>query len=119
MVVEDEQIVASDLETKLTKLGYEVVGIAASADEALAIAERHRPEVILMDIRLQGPVSGIDIAGPLQRLTGAPVIFVTAYAGVFLRSPEQMRPPGICLSKPFSNHELRAALEAIVKAPGT
>lgn len=117
LIVEDEQIVAADLESKLTSLGYEVAGIAASADEAMQMAAEHRPEIVLMDIQLQGPVSGLEAAGAIQRATAAQIIFITAYAGVFLRDPSQMRPPGVCLSKPFSKQQLEATLDAVLKAP--
>ncbi len=60
MIVEDEYIVAADLEAKLTKLGYQVIGTAASGDEALSLAEEQRPHIVLMDIQLQGTMSGID-----------------------------------------------------------
>jgi CheY-like chemotaxis protein len=113
LIVEDEQIVAADLEAKLKRLGYEVVGTAASGEDAVLIAERARPQVVLMDIKLRGQMSGTETAKTIQQKTGARIIFVTAYAGVFLRDPGQMQPPGICLSKPFSQHQLQAALDSI------
>jgi CheY-like chemotaxis protein len=59
-------------------------------------------------------MSGIDAARKIQRNTAAQIIFITAYAGVFLRDPTQMQPPGMCVSKPFSQYELQAALDAVV-----
>lgn len=115
LIVEDEQIVAADLAAKLTRMGYEVVGHAASAEEALTLADQQRPDVVLMDIQLQGEMTGTEAAKLIQRNTGAPIIFVTAYAGVFLRDPEQMQPPGICLSKPFSREQLEIALAALTR----
>src|SRR5438270_1946765 len=94
LIVEDEQIVAADLEVKLAQLGYEVIGTAASGAEAIDLAELRRPDLVLMDVRLQGMMTGVEAADRIQRVTGAPVIFVTAYAGVFVRNPEQMQPPG-------------------------
>jgi CheY-like chemotaxis protein len=111
--VEDEVIVADDLEWQLMQIGYDVVGIAASGDEALSLAEQKRPDIIIMDIQLQGSMSGIEAAELLQRRTGAAIIFVTAFAAVFIRDPGQMQPPGICLSKPFSTVQLRAALQSV------
>src|SRR5881398_2062024 len=95
LIVEDEIIVADDLEWQLTKVGYEVVGIAVSGEEALTLADQERPHIVLMDIQLQGHVNGLEAAKTIQRKTGAAVIFVTAFPAVFLRDPEQMRPPGI------------------------
>jgi len=113
LIVEDEFIVAADLEAKLMKLGCEVVGTAASGEEAISLAEKHRPQIVLMDIQLQGPMSGIEAGHLIQENTGAAIIFVTAYAAVFLREPQMMRPPGICLSKPFSTLQLKAALQTV------
>ena len=113
LIVEDEQIVAADLEAKLTRMGYQVVGTAASGAEGLRLADEVRPDVVLMDIQLQGAMSGTEAARIIQRSTGSAIVFVTAYAGVFVRDPEQMPPPGICVSKPFSVHQLKAALDSI------
>jgi CheY-like chemotaxis protein len=115
LIVEDEQIVAADLESKLSKIGHRVVGIAASGGEAIAFAEKLRPELVLMDVRLKGPMDGTETARHVQRLTGAPVIFITGYAEVFLRDPTLMNPPGLCLSKPFSLHQLEAVLDTVVR----
>jgi CheY-like chemotaxis protein len=115
MIVEDEQIVAADLESKLRRMGHEIVGITASGEDAVRIAEEVRPELVLMDIQLQGPMSGIEAAKRIQRNTAAQIIFITAYVGVFLRDPTQMQPPGMCVSKPFSQYELQAALDAVVR----
>lgn len=113
LIVEDEFIVADDLQWKLMQIGCEVVGIAASGDEALSLADQHRPEIVLMDIQLQGQMNGIEAAQLIQRKTGAAIIFVTAYAAVFVRDPGRMQPPGICLSKPFSTVQLKAALQSV------
>ena len=114
LIVEDEQIVAADLEAKLKGMGHQVVGKAASGEEGIRLAGKLRPDLVLMDIRLQGEMDGTTAAGKIQELTNAPVIFLTAYAGVFLANPAQMRPPGICLSKPFSASQLQAALETVI-----
>jgi CheY-like chemotaxis protein len=96
-----------------------VVGIAASGGEAVRLAQERRPDVVFMDIQLQGEKDGIETAGELQRKTGLPIIFITAFAEVFLRNPQFMRPPGICLSKPFSISQLQAAIEALGDQAGT
>ena len=114
LIVEDEQIVAADLEAKLNKIGHQVVGIAASGEEAISMAGQLRPELVLMDVRLQGPLGGIEAARCIRDLTSAPIVFITAYAKIFLQNPALMYPLGPCLSKPFSMHELRAVLEAVL-----
>ena len=113
LIAEDEQIVAADLEDKLSRIGHQVIGIASSGQEAIEVAERLRPELVLMDVRLEGSMEGTEAARRIQRLTGSPIIFITAFADVFLRDPTLMRPPGLCLSKPFSMQQLEAVLASI------
>ena len=115
LIVEDEQIVAADLEDKLNRIGHQVMAIASSGQQAIDMAERLRPELVLMDVRLEGAMEGTEAARQIQRLTGAPIIFITAYADVFLRDPALMRPPGLCLTKPFSMQQLRVVLDSIVE----
>ncbi len=113
LIVEDEAIVADDLEQQVLQLGYEVAGVAASGREAVALADENRPDIVLMDIQLQGAMTGTEAANVIQRQTGAAIVFVTAFAAVFVRDPGQLTPPGICLSKPFSPIQLRTALEMV------
>ncbi len=112
LIVEDEQIIAADLEGKLQRMGHEVVGMAIGGEEAINIAVQLKPDLVLMDVQLEGAMSGTDAARTIQERTGAPIIFVTAFPGVFLRDPAQMRQPGICLGKPFTKVQLEAALGA-------
>ena len=77
------------------------------------MAEQLQPELALMDIQLQGSMSGIEAAKEIQRLTGAQIIFVTAFAGAFLNNPAQMQQPGLCLSKPYSKYQLETVLNAV------
>lgn len=115
LIVEDEIIVADDLEWQVTQLGYEVVGITGSGEEAVPLANRERPDIVLMDIQLQGAMDGPEAAWLIQRKTGAAIIFLTAFAPTFCRDPDQMPPPGICLSKPFSILQLRTALQSVTQ----
>lgn len=119
LIVEDEAIVADDLEHQVRQLGYEVAGVAASGPEAIALAEENSPDIVLMDIQLQGAMTGTETANIIQRNTGAAIVFVTAFAAVFIRDPGQLNPPGICLSKPFSPAQLRAVLATAMSTDGT
>lgn len=112
LIVEDEQIIAADLRNKLRRMGYEVVGIAIAGDEAISMAEQARPDLVLMDVQLEGAMSGTEAAQVIQQRTGSQIIFITAFPGVFLRDPAQMTQPGICIGKPFSRVQLEAALSA-------
>lgn len=112
LIVEDEQIIAADLSNKLARMGHDVVGFAIAGEDAVTMADQLRPDLVMMDVQLEGTLNGIDAAQTIQRRTGAQVIFVTAYPGVFLRDPKRMGRPGICLGKPFSRLQLEAALSA-------
>jgi CheY-like chemotaxis protein len=78
LIVEDEFFISLDTEALLLELGHTSVGIAVSAEEAIAMAETHRPDVVLMDIRLSGVGDGIYAAETIQSRFGIPSIFVTA-----------------------------------------
>ena len=80
LVVEDERLVANALARNLEALGYQVVSNVASGEEALAKADETRPDLVLMDIRLEGDMDGIEAAGLITSRFDIPVIFVTAYA---------------------------------------
>jgi two-component system, cell cycle sensor histidine kinase and response regulator CckA len=112
LIVEDEQIIAADLRNQLRRMGHDVIGMAVSGQEAIDMAEQARPDLVLMDVQLDGKMSGTEAAKIIQDRAGSRVIFLTAFPGVFLRDPSQMTEPGICLGKPFSRPQLAAALGA-------
>ena len=82
LIVEDEYIVAADLEMKLMRMGYQVIGSAVTGEEAVALADEHRPDIVLMDIQLQGSMDGTEAANAIRARSGTPIIFVTAFAGL-------------------------------------
>ena len=111
MVVEDEGIVAKDLQSRLLALGYEPCGWATSGEEAVQSAGRLRPDLVLMDIHLKGELDGIEAAERIGRESGAPVVFITAYADrETLARAKGTGPLGYIL-KPFEERELRVAVE--------
>jgi DNA-binding response OmpR family regulator len=112
LIVEDEQIIAADLSNNLRRMGHTIVGTAISSADAINMAEQVRPDLVLMDVQLEDGMSGTGSARVIQDRTGAQVIFITAFPGVFLQDPEQMTAPGICLEKPFSRIQLEAAVSA-------
>jgi two-component system cell cycle sensor histidine kinase/response regulator CckA len=111
LVVEDEAIVAMDISVRLRALGYEVVGSAATGAEALEIAEATRPDLVLMDIMLRGGMDGVEAAQRIREATGAPIVYLTAYADdSTLRRAKVAEPLGYLL-KPFEERELRTTIE--------
>jgi CheY-like chemotaxis protein len=80
LIVEDERIVARDIEKRLKKLGYQVIGSVASGEEALRQAQLTLPDLVLMDIQLKGQLDGIQTAEHIHTDLDIPVVFLTAYA---------------------------------------
>jgi PAS domain S-box-containing protein len=111
LVVEDEVIVARDIGQHLTRLGYEVVGQCRSGEEAIQEADRHRPEVVLMDIHLAGELDGIEAARTIRKQTGAAIVFLTAFSGPeTIERAKHIEPFGYVI-KPFNPHYLHAVIE--------
>src|ERR1700687_2116616 len=107
LVVEDEGVVAADLESILHHLGYEVVGIAPSGEEAVEIGEKEKPNLVLMDIRLKGEMDGIDAAEQIIARFDIPVTYLTAYADeTTLNRAKTTMPYGYIL-KPFQESDIR------------
>lgn len=111
LVVEDESIVAKDIQQSLTKLGYNVVGTASTGEKAIAIANEMKPDIILMDIMLKGPMSGIDTAAEIKKDLGIPVIFLTAYADENTLSKAKVTEPFGYIIKPFKEIDLHTSIE--------
>jgi CheY-like chemotaxis protein len=117
LVVEDEFFIALHTEGMLQAMGHSVVGIAVSADEAVEMAEQHRPDVVLMDIRLIGVRDGIDAAADIKARVGTPLLFVTAHTDLATRQKAAATRPLGFLEKPLTQERLRAGLEAVSGAP--
>lgn len=111
MIVEDEAIVAMDIESRLAALGYAFAGRAASGEQALALAEAERPELVLMDIRLQGEMDGIDAAREIYQRFRIPVIFLTAYSEETTLERAKLAEPFGYILKPFDDRELKSTIE--------
>ena len=79
LIVEDETIIAMEVESQLQRLGYEVTSVVDTGEKAISKAESDKPDLILMDIRIKGEMDGIDAAEVIRNKFGIPVIFSTAY----------------------------------------
>ena len=111
MLVEDEKVVAADIQECVKALGYEVVGSVATGAEALRLAVHTTPDMVLMDIKLKGVPDGIDVAGALYDHLKIPVVYLTAHADAeILERARQTAPCGYVL-KPFDDRALRTAIE--------
>ena len=111
MIVEDERIVARDLAATLVDLGYAVAGMVGTGEEAVAKAKEVLPDLILMDIRLAGPIDGVEACSRIKSERDTPVIFLTSHSDrETLRRATVTAPLGY-LVKPFNPVELRCAIE--------
>jgi DNA-binding LytR/AlgR family response regulator len=111
LIVEDEAIVASDIQYSLQKLGFFVTGVAASGELALSMIKSSQPDLILMDIMLQGKLSGLDTAELIMKTYSIPIIFLTAYVDeVTLSRAKKCEPFGYII-KPFKEIQLQTAIE--------
>lgn len=114
LIVEDEAIVALHLSELLTARGYEVVGVAASAEAALEKYAQTQPNAVLMDITIKGKMDGVEVAEKMLSEKSAPVVFLTAHADEeTLRRVQAVSPYGFIL-KPFKEAELCASLEIAI-----
>jgi PAS domain S-box-containing protein len=111
LVVEDQRLIAADIENTLRKLGYLVVGSVSSGEDAVSAADEVRPELVLMDVRLRGEMDGIQAAEIIRDRFNVPVVYLTAYADeeTILRAAKTT--PFGYLVKPFNERELRATIE--------
>src|SRR5512140_1293632 len=111
LVVEDENIVAKDIMTRLKNLGYGVVGSAASGEDALRLALDTRPDLVLMDIMLKGDMDGIEAAHHILDRLDIPVVYLTAYADEKTLQRAKVTEAFGYLLKPFEERELHITIE--------
>ncbi len=114
LVVEDERIVARDLQFTLEAQGYLVTGVAASSDEAIASASQRCPDLVLMDVHIKGNLDGIETARLLRDRFRVPVVYLTAYADAETVDRAKTTHPYGYLIKPFNERELRSAIEIAI-----
>jgi PAS domain S-box-containing protein len=112
LIVEDEAIIARDIERALLKLAYFVTGTVSTAEEALTQAAENRPDLVLMDIMLNGEIDGIEAARRMRQQFGLPVVYLTAFGDPkTLQRASATAPLGYVL-KPFDDRDLYAAVES-------
>jgi PAS domain S-box-containing protein len=111
LIVEDEAIVAEDLENMITEIGYDVIGRAVSANDAINGAIELEPDLILMDIVLKGEKNGIDASLAIKEKLDIPIIFLTAYSDIGLLDRAKTTEPYAYIVKPFQERQLLASIE--------
>jgi CheY-like chemotaxis protein len=110
LIVDDNAVIAELWSLHMQMMGLDVCGTAATADEAITLAKQHRPEIVLMDVRLQGGKDGVEAALAIHASVGSKVIFITGS-----QEPETLHRialdhPTAVLIKPVSDHLLKATV---------
>ena len=119
LIVEDEVMLALELEAELQALGVVVCGIASNIKDAVALVMTMKPNLVMMDVHLEGPQDGIDIARWLREMYGLPIVFVTAYANdrSLLERIRHLVPNAPVPSKPLNRTYLAEAIKDLRKHP--
>ncbi len=111
LIVEDDGIIAHHLQQVLRRLGYSVPRLASSGPEAVACAAQNDPDIILMDIVLDGEMDGIQTAEHIRELKNIPIIFLTAYSDDAVLQRARVTDPFGYVLKPFEERNLHATIE--------
>jgi PAS domain S-box-containing protein len=111
LIVEDDHIIAKGLSHRLKNLGYEVCAIASTGEEAIEKAAERSPDLVLMDIRLEGNMEGTEAAISIRSSLNLPIVFVTAHADKAVLELAKKAEPFGYLVKPYNEKDLRSTLE--------
>ena len=111
LVVEDQLIIAKDIEALLSDWGYEVVGCAASSHEAMFLFHKHQPDLALVDIHIDGDMDGIEVANSFNATRHIPIVYLTAQADKGTVERAKATNPSAYLLKPFDERHLQISLE--------
>ncbi|MBL7814769.1 MAG: response regulator [Saprospiraceae bacterium] len=116
LIVEDQKLIARDIESLLTDWGYNVIGCAVSGVEALALFNAHKPDLALVDIHIHGDMDGIDTVFQFNAIRLIPIVYLTAQADVNTVSRAKKSNPSAYLLKPFDERGLQISLEMAFNA---
>jgi CheY-like chemotaxis protein len=112
LVVDDEFIIANSLSMQIEEMGYAVCGVAATAREAVELAQAHQPDIVLMDVRLKGEEDGVDAALAIHETTRSKVIFITGSREPATMARIELDHATAVLFKPIYGQQLRIAVDA-------
>jgi PAS domain S-box-containing protein len=111
LIVEDESIVAFNIQNRLKGLGYAVVAVSPSGEAAIQLAAQHHPDLVLMDIRLKGSIDGIEAAAQIRSRFQIPVVYLTAYTDEETLNRAKLTQPYGYILKPFESRDLCTTIE--------
>jgi len=110
MIVEDDRVVARDIRTQVSRMGHSVIGMTGSGEEAVTLAAAEQPDLVLMDIRLDGEMDGIEAAQRIRSKNRIPVVFLTAYGNEEIMRRASFTEPFGYLLKPFDEPQMRTVI---------
>tara|TARA_B100000401_G_scaffold437832_1_gene384422 strand:+ start:841 stop:1593 length:753 start_codon:yes stop_codon:yes gene_type:complete len=111
LLVEDESIVAKDIQLSLKRLGYNVLGIENTGEKAITSARKLDPDIIIMDIMLKGKINGIEASEKIRKEQNIPIIYLTAYADENTLSKAKITEPYAYIIKPYKEIDLHTSIE--------
>jgi DNA-binding NarL/FixJ family response regulator len=115
LIVEDEAIVAMEIEHRLSMLGYDICDVSSSGEKAIILAETHKPDLVLMDIKLKGNMNGLIAARIIKEKLNIPSVFITANSDQNTINQIDELLHFECLFKPIEEEDLLKAIENTIK----
>ena len=115
LIVEDEPIIAMELQESLQAAGYTVPEVVRNADDVMPSVIKHDPHLVIMDIYLKSFIDGIDAAQRIKILKDTPIIFLTAYPNAVIKKKAMSLNPEAYLLKPVQDEELHYHVEQVLK----
>jgi DNA-binding NtrC family response regulator len=114
LIVEDEKLIAKSLKGFLEKIGHKVTGILAYGEEATSSIEKHRPDIVLMDIKLKGNIDGIEATGQINSRWDMPVIYLTAHSDIHTAARANKTKHCGFMKKPIDIDDLQITIESVL-----
>ena len=115
LVVEDEALIAEEIQDRLTRSGFRVMGVCDTAEQAIKAADEFNPDLVPMDIRLKGKMDGIDAASRIYQRLQIPVIYLTAHSDQATLQRAKATVPFGYLLKPFQERDLLVTIEMAIQ----
>ena len=115
LILESQMIIAADVSMQLSKLGYDVIGIISNLEDAIKTIENNRPDIVLMNIEMQGKVAGLKLSRIILKTYQIPIVFLTANSNKEIFKEVIDTQPYAFISKPFDNKDLKRGIETTLK----
>jgi DNA-binding response OmpR family regulator len=117
LVIEDDPVMGMALKDELELEGYRVVAVTDNGEEAVALADQFKPDLVTVDVRLEGPVDGIEAVSSIRRRIQTKIVFVTAH--VDLETRRRMNDVGFqgLIPKPYTSEQLRSTIKGVFSDP--